>query len=136
MNDYKKEDRSKIIGDDSPLKLVTHIIVCLQLADGIVEFEEREAWADILIDFFLDYKHQRALEALREAGQYISALGDQSKTDHAVQCFTKLKDHFEEDYLREKLLPRLEEIIGADGVVLASESNMIEKLRGVFQVSD
>lgn len=133
MNYFKQENTHKTISDDYPLELVTHIVVCLQLADGIIEFEEREAWADILIDFFPDYKHQRALEVLREAGQYISTLDEHSKTDHAVQCFTKLQDHFEVDYLREKLLPRLEEVIESDGVVFASESNMIKNLREVFK---
>ncbi len=32
----------------TPLEAVTHLFTCLQLADGRMDFEEREAWADAL----------------------------------------------------------------------------------------
>jgi len=55
------------------------------------------------------------------------------KMDHAVQCAALLKDHFSSDHLREKLVPKLEQVIEADGIVFTSETNMIERLKEVFQ---
>jgi len=133
MSIFKKEDSPKTILDFSPLELVTHVVVCLQLADGRIEFEEREVWADILLELFPDYKQHRALDVLREAGQQITTMDEFEKMDHAVQCSAKLKEHFSTEYLKENLLPKLEHVIEADGIVFTSETNMIERLKEVFK---
>ncbi len=132
MGIFNKEDDQKTIMDLSPLELVTHLVVSLQLADGRIEYEEREVWADILLDMFPDYKQHRALEVLREAGQKIVDLDEFERTDHAAKCAARLKDHFSEEYLRDSLLPKLEEVIEADGIVFSSESNLLEKLTEVL----
>lgn len=129
----KESKKGKEVVDYSPLELVTHIIVCIQLADGRIDFEERESWADILITMFPDHNRTHAMDVLREAGQKILEMDSLERQEHLKLCTAHIKEHFPLDYLREKLLPQLIELTEADGIVFTSETDMIEILRISFQ---
>jgi len=53
----------------TPLELVTHLITCLKLADGRMDYEEREAWANALSDLFPEHDPERAVSILQSASQ-------------------------------------------------------------------
>ena len=51
----------------TPLEAVTHLFVCLILADGRMDFEEREAWADAITELFPNHTEGRAVDFMQDA---------------------------------------------------------------------
>ena len=51
----------------TPHELVTDLLVCLQLADNIVNYNEYEAWNNTLTKLFPDHNPGHAEEALKRS---------------------------------------------------------------------
>lgn len=116
----------------TPLELITHLITCLELADGRMDFEEREAWADALSDLFPDHNPQRAVEILQSASQKILDMNSMERMQYASAVCIELKSHYTDEDLASQVYPKIVEIAEADGMVLSSESDMLNAIRSSF----
>lgn len=120
----------------TPLELITHLITCLELADGRMDFEEREAWADALTDLFPEHTPDRAVEILQTASQSILALNTDERMHYTGKICDQLKNHYSIEELKEQVMPALKSIAEADGMVLSSESEMLNAIRNSFGIGE
>jgi len=104
----------------TPLEAVTHLFTCLQLADGRMDFEEREAWADALTELFPDHSAGRAVDFMQDASRTILMMD-------SFLC-SMIKAHFSDDDLQNKFGPRVASLVEADGMVFSSEREMVEDI--------
>lgn len=118
----------------TPLELLTHLITCLELADGRMDFEEREAWADALSDLFPEHNPERAVEILQSASQKILEQNSMERMQYASAVCVALKSHYSEEDLAGKVYPKLVSIAEADGMVLSSESEMLRAIKSSFGI--
>ncbi len=125
-------DGNQSLDTMTPLELLTHLITCLELADGRMDFEEREAWADTLSDLFPDHNPERAVDILQSASQKILEQNSMERMQYASEICTALKSHYSDDDLSSKVYPKLESIAEADGMVLSSESEMLNAIKSSF----
>ena len=100
----------------TPLEAVTHLFTCLQLADGRMDFEEREAWADALTELFPD------------ASRTILMMDSFGRRNYAINLCSMIKAHFSDDDLQNKFGPRVASLVEADGMVFSSEREMVEDI--------
>lgn len=118
----------------TPLEAVTHLFTCLILADGRMDFEERESWAEAISDLFPDHSPDRALEFLQDATRALLAMDSFSRRNYAIRISSKIKDHFSQEDLQNKFGPKVAALVKADGMVFSSEKEMvadIEKELGI-----
>ncbi|NOZ75573.1 MAG: hypothetical protein GXO90_09425 [FCB group bacterium] len=117
----------------TPLELFTRISICLLLADGRMDFEERETWAKSLYELFPDHNPDHALEILMNSTLFLNELSASARLEHAKDC----ADHLGQFYSREdcitKIYPQLEAMAESDGVVMSSEDDFLLQIKGVFE---
>lgn len=116
----------------TPLELITHLITCLELADGRMDFEEREAWANALSDLFPDHNPERAVDILQSASQKILDMNSMERMQYVSAVCIALKPHYSDEDLASLVYPKIVEIAEADGMVLSSESDMLNVIRSSF----
>ena len=51
----------------SPLESVTHLCALIQMADGRVEYEEKQSWSNLIQKLFPDFLEDRADNFLTDA---------------------------------------------------------------------
>ena len=112
----------------TPLEAVTHLFTCLQLADGRMDFEEREAWADALTELFPDHSEGRAVDFMHDASGTILLMDSFGRRNYAIRLCLNIKDHFSEEDLQNKFGPRVAALVEADGMVFSSERAMVEDI--------
>lgn len=118
----------------TPIEAVTHLFTCLILADGRMDFEERESWAEAISDLFPDQSPDRALEFLQDATRALLAMDSFSRRNYAIRISSKIKNYFSMEDLQNKFGPKVAELVEADGMVFSSEKEMvadIEKELGI-----
>ena len=112
----------------TPLEVVTHLFTCLQLADGRMDFEEREAWADALTELFPDHSAGRAVDFMQDASRTILMMDSFGRRNYAINLCSMIKAHFSDDDLQNKFGPRVASLVEADGMVFSSEREMVEDI--------
>ena len=121
--------------DMTPLEAVTHLFTCLQLADGRMDFEEREAWADALTELFPDHSEGRAVDCLHDASRTILMMDSFGRRNYAIRLCSNIKDHFSEENLQNKFGPKVASLVEADGMVFSSEKEMVEDIEKELGIS-
>ena len=53
FSNKKKKDEINLPKDMSPLESVTHLCALIQMADGRVEYEEKQSWSNLIEKLFL-----------------------------------------------------------------------------------
>ena len=119
----------------TPLEAVTHLFTCLQLADGRMDFEEREAWADALTELFPDHSEGRAVDCLHDASRTILMMDSFGRRNYAIRLCSNIKDHFSEENLQNKFGPKVASLVEADGMVFSSEKEMVEDIEKELGIS-
>ena len=112
----------------TPLEAVTHLFACLQLADGRMDFEEREAWAAALTELFPDHSAGRAVDFMQDASRTILIMDSFGRRNYAINLCSMIKAHFSDDDLQNKFGPRVASLVEADGMVFSSEREMVEDI--------
>ena len=56
----------------SPLESVTHLCALIQMADGQVEYEEKQSWSNLIEKLFPDFLEDRADNFLTDAFKIIN----------------------------------------------------------------
>ncbi len=109
----------------TPLEAVTHLLTCLQLADGKMDFEERESWANAITELFPDHSQDRAMEFLQDASRALLAMDSFSRRNYAIRLCSNIKKYFTEEELQNKFGPKVAALVEADGMVFSSEKEMV-----------
>ena len=112
----------------TPLEAVTHLFTCLQLADGRMDFEEREAWANALTELFPDHSEGRAVDFMQDASRTILMMDSFGRRNYAINLCAMIKAHFSDDDLQNQFGPRVTSLVEADGMVFSSEKEMVEDI--------
>ena len=112
----------------TPLEAVTHLFVCLILADGRMDFEEREAWADAITELFPNHTERRAVDFMQDASRTILMMDSFGRRNYAINLCSMIKAHFSDDDLQNKFGPRVASLVEADGMVFSSEREMVEDI--------
>lgn len=133
---FSDKESSTPLNELTPLELVTHLITCLELADGRMDFEEREAWADVITELFPEHSPERAVEILQTASQSILEMNSAGRMHYAVQVCEQLKEHYSDDELKDTIFPAVQSIAEADGMVLSSESEMLSTIVESFGIKE
>ncbi len=118
----------------TPLEAVTHLFTCLSLADGKMDFVERESWANAVTELFPDHAEDRAMQFLQDASRALLAMDSLSRRNYAIRLCSNIKKHFTEEDLQNKFGPKVAALVEADGMVFSSEKEMvadIEKELGI-----
>jgi len=130
-----REQREKVsVEHMTPFELVTHLLICLQLADGRMDFEEREVLAEVVSDLFPDYSYDHVIEVMRFSGKIILEMDVSGRMSYAVEMTNQLRNHYSHKEIQSQILPKLIEMIEADGIVTSSESNMIDSIKTALQI--
>ena len=119
----------------TPLEAVTHLFTCLQLADGRMDFEEREAWADALTELFPDHSAGRAVDFMQDASRTILMMDSFGRRNYAIRLCSNIKDHFSEENMQNKFGPKVASLVEADGMVFSSEKEMVEDIEKELGIS-
>jgi hypothetical protein len=112
----------------TPLEAVTHLFVCLILADGRMDFEEREAWADAITELFPNHTEGRAVDFMQDASRTILMMDSFGRRNYAVGLCSMIKAHFSHGDLQNKFGPKVASLVEADGMVFSSEKEMVEDI--------
>ncbi len=119
----------------TPLEAVTHLFTCLQLADGRMDFEEREAWADAVTELFPEHSEGRAVDFMQDASRTILLMDSFGRRNYAINLCAEIKGHFSEDELQNKFGPKVASLVEADGMVFSSEKEMVEDIEKELGIS-
>jgi len=125
---------NKTPNEMTPLEAVTHLLTCLQLADGKMDFEERESWANAITELFPEHAKDRAMQFLQDASRALLAMDSFSRRNYAIRLCSKIKEIYPEDDLQNIFGPKVAQLVEADGMVFSSEKEMvadIEKELGI-----
>ncbi|NQU26669.1 MAG: TerB family tellurite resistance protein [Candidatus Marinimicrobia bacterium] len=115
-----------IISEMTPLELVTDLLVCLQLADNKVDYNEREAWNNTLTKLFPDHNPGHAEEALKKSFNEINDLEQRERDYRITKLIAALVTHFPAAKIKKEIVPDLIKLIEADGIVLSAELDMVK----------
>ena len=137
MGWFSKKDNDKQVrnnpSDMSPLEAVTHLCAAIQLADGQLNYEEREEWVLALTELFPEFSENRADNFLIEAQTTINQLNSSEKKQHLKEVLRRIKTLLKNDQITH-LSSKIANLIEADGIIMTSEiemASMIEKELGI-----
>ncbi|MFQ6606845.1 MAG: TerB family tellurite resistance protein [Fidelibacterota bacterium] len=121
--------------DYSPLELVTHLFTCIQLADNQMDFEEREVWAEALSALFPEHDYGHATKVFQEATQRILPLNAWERENYAIALCGQLKQVLSPEVIEQSLVPHMVQLVAADGMILSSETNLLDKIAATLEVT-
>ena len=137
MGWFSKKGNDKPVGnspsDMSPLEVVTHLCVAIQLADGQLDYDEREEWIAAVTELFPEFSEDRADNFLVEAQTTINQLNSSEKNQHLKEVLDRIKTLLTNDQIN-NLSSKVANLIEADGIIMTSEieiASMIEKELGI-----
>ena len=137
MGWFSKKGNDKPVGnspsDMSPLEVVTHLCVAIQLADGQLDYDEREEWIAAVTELFPEFSKDRADNFLVEAQTIINQLNNSEKNQHIKEVLDRIKTLLTDDQIN-NFSSKVANLIEADGIIMTSEieiASMIEKELGI-----
>ena len=137
MGWFSKKDNEKPIGNNpsqmSPLEAVTHLCAAIQLADGQLDYQEREQWLVAVTELFPEFSEDRADNFLMEAQTTINKLNISEKSHHIREVLDRIKSLLTDNQIT-TLSSKVANLIEADGIIMTSEieiAYMIEKELGI-----
>ena len=132
----KKKNNSP--ADMSPIEAVTHLCAAIQLADGQVDFEERQSWISTISKLFPEFSEERADRFLNEANQIFGQKSNSEKINYITNVLNRLKTLLSSEQIQ-LLGPKISELIEADGIVMTAEmeiAKLVEKQLGITILVD
>ena len=136
MGWFSKKDKTPEINQPhnmSPLEAVTHLCASIQLADGQVDYEERETWVKAVEELFPEFSEDRADRFLNEAQQMLYQKSNSDKMNYILDVINRIKVLLSEEQIG-ILGPKLSELIEADGIVMTAEmeiAKLVESQLGI-----
>ena len=137
MGWFSKKDNEKPIGNNpsqmSPLEAVTHLCAAIQLADGQLDYQEREQWLVAVTELFPEFSEDRADNFLMEAQTTINKLNISEKSHYIKEVLDRIKTLLTDNQIT-TLSSKVANLIEADGIIMTSEieiASMIEKELGI-----
>ena len=137
MGWFSKKDKEEQLGNNpsemSPLEAVTHLCAAIQLADGQLDYQEREEWLFAVTELFPEFNEERADNFLMEAQTTINQLNSAERSYHLKEVLDRIKSLLTSDQIT-ALSSKIANLIEADGIVMTSEieiASMIEKELGI-----
>ena len=137
MGWFSKKDNEKPIGNNpsqmSPLEAVTHLCAAIQLADGQLDYQEREQWLVAVTELFPEFSEDRADNFLMEAQTTINKLNSSEKSHHIKEVLNRIKSLLTDNQITTLSL-KVANLVEADGIIMTSEiemASMIEKELGI-----
>ena len=137
MGWFSKKDNDKPIGNNpsemSPLEAVTHLCAAIQLADGQLDYQEREEWLFAVTELFPEFSEERADNFLMEAQTTINKLNSSENSHHIKEVLDRIKSLLTDNQIT-TLSSKVANLIEADGIIMTSEieiASMIEKELGI-----
>ena len=137
MGWFSKKDNEKPMGNNpsqmSPLEAVTHLCAAIQLADGQLDYQEREEWLFAVTELFPEFSEERADNFLMVAQTTINKLNSSEKSHHIKEVLDRIKSLLTDNQIT-TLSSKVANLIEADGIIMTSEieiASMIEKELGI-----
>ena len=137
MGWFSKKDKEEQLGNNpsemSPLEAVTHLCAAIQLADGQLDYQEREEWLFAVTELFPEFSEERADNFLMEAQTTINKLNSSEKSHHIKEVLDRIKSLLTDNQIT-TLSSKVANLIEADGIIMTSEieiASMIEKELGI-----
>ena len=137
MGWFSKKDKEEQLGNNpsemSPLEAVTHLCAAIQLADGQLDYQEREEWLFAVTELFPEFNEERADNFLMEAQTTINKLNSSEKSHHIKEVLDRIKSLLTDNQIT-TLSSKVANLIEADGIIMTSEieiAYMIEKELGI-----
>jgi len=129
----KKEPEFNIPSNMSPIEAVTHLCASIHLADGQVDYEERESWVNAISELFPEFSEERADRFLNEAYQVLGQTADNEKMNYINSILNRIKTLLSTEQIL-CLGPKIAELIEADGIVMTAEmeiAKLVETQLGI-----
>ncbi|MBT3839490.1 MAG: hypothetical protein HN674_07380 [Candidatus Marinimicrobia bacterium] len=134
----KNQKKKNSPADMSPIEAVTHLCAAIQLADGQVDFEERQSWISTISKLFPEFSEERADRFLNEANQIFGQKSNSEKINYITNVLNRLKTLLSSEQIQ-LLGPKISELIEADGIVMTAEmeiAKLVEKQLGITILVD
>ncbi len=116
----KKKDKINLPKDMSPLESVTHLCALIQMADGRVEYEEKQSWSNLIEKLFPDFLEDRADNFLTDAFKIINDKQDFERDNYTLAVIERIKVVLDGDQLK-ILTDEISELIKSDGIIMTKE---------------
>ena len=104
----------------SPLESVTHLCALIQMADGRVEYEEKQSWSNFIEKLFPDFLEDRADNFLTDAFKIINDKQDFERDNYTLAVIERIKVVLDENQLK-LLTDEISELIKSDGIIMTKE---------------
>ena len=104
----------------SPLESVTHLCALIQMADGRVEYEEKQSWSNLIEKLFPDFLEDRADNFLTDAFKMISDKQDFERDNYTPAVIKRIKVVLDGNQLK-LLTDEISELIKSDGIIMTKE---------------
>ena len=136
--DKNQKIKKNSLAGMSPIEAVTHLCAAIQLADGQVDFEERQSWISTISKLFPEFSEERADRFLNEANQIFGQKSNSEKINYITNVLNRLKTLLSSEQIQ-LLGPKISELIEADGIVMTAEmeiAKLVEKQLGITILVD
>ena len=104
----------------SPLESVTHLCALIQMADGQVEYEEKQSWSNLIEKLFPDFLEDRADNFLTDAFKIINDKQDFERDNYTLAVIERIKVVLDGNQLK-LLTDEISELIKSDGIIMTKE---------------
>ena len=116
----KKKDKINHPKDMSPLESVTHLCALIQMADGRIEYEEKQSWSNLIEKLFPDFLEDRADNFLTDAFKIINDKQDFERDNYTLAVIERIKFVLDGNQLK-LLTDEISELIKSDGIIMTKE---------------
>ncbi len=132
----KKKEENNIIepSEMSPLEAVTHLCAAIQLADGKVDYEERESWLLAIKNLFPEFVEERADRFLNDAQIALNQKQGDDKKNYIIGLLSRIKLLLNKEQM-ENFGPKIAELIESDGIVMTSEIEIARLIESELKIS-
>ena len=115
-----KRDKVNLPRDMSPLESVTHLCALIQMADGRIEYEEKQSWSNLIEKLFPDFSEDRAENFLTDALKIINDKQDFERDNYTLAVIDRIKAVLDGGQLK-LLSDEISNLIKSDGIIMTKE---------------
>tara|TARA_B110000444_G_C18780679_1_gene567258 strand:+ start:655 stop:1074 length:420 start_codon:yes stop_codon:yes gene_type:complete len=127
MGLFSKEKKTIDPNSMTPIQVITHLFVLIQISDNQISYEEKLSWLSSIKTLFPDMSEERANFFYDEATELLNTLDTTKKDAYLEKILNVIPQIISKD-LTDKLGPEISTLIKSDGIIMTSEIEIAKKI--------
>lgn len=133
MGLFNKEKKMIEPHSMTPIQIITHLFVLIQISDNQISYEEKLSWLTSIKNLFPDMSEERADFFYDEATEVVNSFDIKRKDIYLEKVMTEIPKITSQEII-DKLGQEISDLIKSDGIIMTSEIEIAKKINNKLHI--